>query len=556
MVMPINSQDSWSLGQWPSALQPQEVRMLAAIDIGTNSIHMVVVKINPDLPAFDIVDAEKSTVRLGERCPDTGNLTPEAMARAISALRRCQEIAQGLEVSRVIAVATSAVREAPNGSTFIEVVEHELGLKINLISGPEEARRIYLGVLSGIEFDHQPHVIVDIGGGSTEIILGDGREPRCLSSTKVGAVRLTEDFLTTDPISRHEFNCLQAYVRGKLEWPVEELRSHLSPNEQPKLIGTSGTIASLIKLHTCEALGACPTSLHGYHLTLADLQELTHRLRKLSYSERCKMVGMSERRAEIIVAGAVVLQETMTLLGLDSITACGRALREGVIVDWMLKHGLIEDRLRYQSSIRQRSALNLAQKYGVDLEAAQRIAQFAVSLFNQTQGILHPWAEAERELLWAAAILHNSGHFVSHSAHHKHSYYLIRNGGLLGYTDAEIEIVANLARYHRKGPPKKRHQNYQNLANKTQCEIVDQLSAILKLAVGLDRRQIGAVATFRCDYDAEQKKLALHVQPNRPDEDCALELWSLTYKKQCFEAEFGVQLEAQLDQSQFTDNRR
>ena len=139
-------------------------------------------------------------------------------------------------------MATSAVREAPNGGTFIQAVEQELGLKINLISGPEEARRIYLGVLSGVEFDHQPHVIIDIGGGSTEIILGDGREPRYLSSTKVGAVRLTEDFLTTDPISKHEFERLQAYEQGKLEWPVEGLRSHLSPNEQPKLIGTSGTI--------------------------------------------------------------------------------------------------------------------------------------------------------------------------------------------------------------------------------------------------------------------------------------------------------------------------
>ncbi len=547
MVTQIESQNSLAFGQWPSNSRPREVKTLAAIDIGTNSIHMVVVKINPELPAFNIVDAEKSTVRLGERCPQTGNLTPEATVRAIAALRRCQEIALGLEVDHVIAVATSAVREAPNGSTFIQAVESELGLKVNLISGPEEARRIYLGVLSGVEFNHQPHVMIDIGGGSTELILGDGREPRYLSSTKVGAVRLTEEFLTTDPVSKLEFERLQAYVKGKLEWPVEELRSHLSPDEQPQLIGTSGTIESLIHLHACEALGACPTSLHGYHLTLEELKKLTHQLRKLSYSERCKMSGMSERRAEIIVAGAVVLQEAMTLLGLKSITACERALREGVIVDWMLNQGLIEDRLRYQGSVRQRSALNLAHKYGVDLDAAQRIAEFALSLFDQTQGILHEWTGEERDLLWAAAILHNCGHFVSHSAHHKHSYYLIRHGGLLGYTDAEIEVVANLARYHRKGPPKKRHQNYQNLVNKTQREIVDQLSAMLKLAVGLDRRQMGAIATFRCDYDGEEKSLTLYAKPSQPDEDCALELWSLTYKKQCFETEFDVQLEAQLE---------
>jgi exopolyphosphatase / guanosine-5'-triphosphate,3'-diphosphate pyrophosphatase len=523
------------------------VRTLAAIDIGTNSIHMVVVKINPDLPAFNIIDAEKSTVRLGERCPDTGSLTPEAMARAISALRRCQEIARGLEVDQIIAVATSAVREAPNGNTFIQTVDHELGLKVSLISGPEEARRIYLGVLSGIEFDHQPHVIIDIGGGSTELILGDGREPRYLSSTKVGAVRLTEDFITTDPVSALEFERLRAYVRGKLEWTIEELRSQLQPHEQPRLIGTSGTIESLVRIHAYESLGACPASLHGYQLPLEDLKKLIDRLCKLSDSDRGKMPGMSERRAEIIVAGAVVLQEAMSLLGLDSIMTCERALREGMIVDWMLNQGFIEDRLRYQGSIRQRSALNLAHKYGVDIEAAQRIAQFALSLFDQTQGVLHAWTVEERDLLWAAAVLHNCGHFVSHSAHHKHSYYLIRNGGLLGYTDAEIEIIANLARYHRKGAPKKRHQNYQNLVHKTQRQIVDQLSAILKLATGLDRRQVGAVSAVRCDYDLQQKKITLYVQPNHPQEDCELELWSLTYKKLCFETEFGVELYAQLE---------
>jgi exopolyphosphatase / guanosine-5'-triphosphate,3'-diphosphate pyrophosphatase len=216
-------------------------------------------------------------------------------------------------------------------------------------------------------------------------------------------------------------------------------------------------------------------------------------------------------------------------------------------VDWMLNQGFIEDRLRYQGSIRQRSTLNLAHKYGVDIEAAQRIAQFALSLFDQTQGVLHAWTVEERDLLWAAAVLHNCGHFVSHSAHHKHSYYLIRNGGLLGYTDAEIEIIANLARYHRKGAPKKRHQNYQNLAHKTQRQIVDQLSAILKLATGLDRRQVGAVSAVRCDYNLQQKTMTLHVQPNHPQEDCELELWSLTYKKLCFETEFGVELYAQLE---------
>jgi exopolyphosphatase / guanosine-5'-triphosphate,3'-diphosphate pyrophosphatase len=523
----------------PTAVDPNS-RILAAIDIGTNSIHMVVVKINPALPAFDIVDAEKSTVRLGERCPQTGNLTTEAMARAI-ALRRCLDMAKAWNAEHVIAVATSATREAPNGKDFVCEVEAQLGLHIDLIAGQEEARRIYLGVLSGLEFNHQPHIIIDIGGGSTELILGDGHDPRFLSSTKVGAVRLTNEFVTTDPISNREFDRMHAYVRGMLEWPLEDLKASIKTDEAIQMVGTSGTIESLIRLDAYETLGTAPASLHGYVLTLTRLQTLTQRMRKLSLADRAKLPGMSERRAEIILAGGLVLQEVMEELGMTKVTSCARALREGIIVDWMLNHGLIEDRLRYQGSVRQRSALNLAQKYRVNLDNARQVAQFALSLFDQTLGLLHQWGSTERELLWAAAILHNSGHYISHSAHHKHSYYLIRNGGLLGYTDAEIEIIANLARYHRKGAPKKKHENYQLLA-KTERQTIDQLSAILKVAVALDRRQINAIQSIRSTFNPAARTLQLNLIPSNPDDDCNLELWSLEYKKACLETEFGIKL--------------
>ncbi|NJK42121.1 MAG: Ppx/GppA family phosphatase [Acaryochloridaceae cyanobacterium SU_2_1] len=529
------------------------MQTIAAIDLGTNSIHMVVVQINPEIPAFKIVDTEKSTVRLGEGSHKSKLLHPDAIVRAIAALRRCQEVARRWQVDQIEAVATSAVREATNGRSFIRGIESELGLKVNVISGPEEARRIYLGVLSSIELKDQATVIIDIGGGSTELILGDGQDPRSLSSTKVGAVRLAAEFLQTDPLSTRDYECLQAYIRGMLEWPVDELKSHLKPGEQPKLLGTSGTIESLLKLHAHEEIGAPPTSLQGYVLTLEALQAMIAKLRKSSYAERCQMPGMSERRAEIIVPGAMILCEAMTLLGIDSLTTCERALREGIVVDWMLKRGLIEDRLRYQSTVRERSVINLAHQYQVDLKAAERVAEFALTLFDQTKGPLHRWGLDERHLLWAAAMLHNCGHYISHSAHHKHSYYLIRHGGLLGYSDAEVEIIANLARYHRKGPPKKKHENYQALVNRTQRQIVDQLSAILKLAAALDRRQIGAIESLCSDYDAHSQTFHLHLHAREPEDDCALELWSLEMKKAVFEAEFGVILVTQLETSESLD---
>ncbi|MGI8500399.1 MAG: Ppx/GppA phosphatase family protein, partial [Hassallia sp.] len=188
----------------------EQHRIIAAIDLGTNSLHMVVVRIEPTLPAFSIIAREKETVRLGDRDIKTGELKPEIMSKAIAALGRFQEVAKSLNAETIIAVATSAVREAPNGKDFLQKVESSLSLSVNLISGQEEARRIYLGVLSGMEFNDLPHIIIDIGGGSTEIILGDSHQARVLTSTKVGAVRLTSELITTDPISNTEFQYLQA----------------------------------------------------------------------------------------------------------------------------------------------------------------------------------------------------------------------------------------------------------------------------------------------------------------------------------------------------------
>jgi exopolyphosphatase/guanosine-5'-triphosphate,3'-diphosphate pyrophosphatase len=517
-------------------------RILAAIDVGTNSIHMVVVRVQPSLPAFTIITREKTTVRLGDRDKLTGCLTVAAMQRAIDTLRRCLEISKSLNAEQIIAVATSAVREAPNGRDFLQRIENELGLWVNLVSGQEEARRIYLGVLSGMEFDLQPHVIVDIGGGSTELILGDGQEPRSLSSTKVGAVRLTAEYISTDPISNLEFQKLQAYIRGMLERSVEDLQAHLKPEEKPRLVGTSGTIETLAIIHAREKLGIVPTPLNGYSFNLQDLREIVQRLRRLNFQERMQIPGINDRRAEIILAGALILQEVMTLLGMESVTICERSLREGVIVDWMLAHGLIEDRLRYQSSVRQRSVIKIAQKYRVDLLHSERVAEFALDLFDQTKGVLHSWGDEERELLWAAAILHNCGHFVSHDDHHKHSYYLIRNGDLLGYTEIEVETIANLARYHRKSGPKKKHENYRNLTSKAHRRMVEQLSPLLRLAVALDRRQIGAIHQVTCKPRPDLQEFHLLLQATRPGDDCALELWSLDQKKGNFEAEFGLEL--------------
>lgn len=520
---------------------------LAAIDMGTNSIHMAIARIEPSLPAFSIIAREKDTVRLGDRDPKTKCLTPEAMQRAIATLRRCQDLAASFKVKQTITVATSAMREAPNGQDFLLEIAEQLGLEVNLISGQEEARRIYLGVLSCMDFQNQPHVIIDIGGGSTELILADSHQPRFLSSSKIGAVRLTQDFVHSDPINPQEFSYLQAYVRGMLERPIDELRAQLQPSERLRGIGTSGTIKTLATLNAIAKSGCEPNSLQGYSLALTDLEALVQQLASLSYEERTKIPGMDARRGEIIVSGAIVLWEAMKMLGVESVQVCERALREGVLVDWMLTHGLIEDRLRYQSEVRERNTLKIARKYHVNLEHSDRIANFALSLFDQTQGLLHHWGATERELLWTAALLHNCGVYISHTAHHKHSYYLIRNAELLGFSELELELIANIARYHRKSKPKKRHSNFYNLPSKDRRLLVSQLSAILRLAVAFDRRQIGAISRVKCEYASQERELILHLTPAYPNDRCELELWNLNYKKDVFEEEFGLKVTTKLE---------
>lgn len=529
-----------------------ESLVLAAIDVGTNSIHMVVVRIQPQIPAFTVMAREKETVRLGERCPQTGNLTPEAMARALDALQRCLTLSRIHQAEVTIAVATSAVREAPNGAEFLQRVAAETGLVVDLISGVEEARCIYLGVLSGMELDRKNHIVIDIGGGSTELILGDGGEPQYLSSTKVGAVRLTQEMITTDPISNAEYEWLRAYLQGMLEWPTHDLRQRLHRQTVP-MIGTSGTIEALFLLHAQMTGSPPPQPLQGQKLTRTQVQNLVQKLRYLNDQQRREQLHIPPKRSEIILAGAMILQETMNLLNCDQIIYCERALREGIIVNWMLNHGLIADHLRYQSSVRQRSVYKLADKYQVRLDHGKQVATLALEFFDQTQGIIHAGDSLERAYLWAAAILHNCGHFISHDAHHKHSYYLIRYGELLGYTENEIEMIANIARYHRKSPPKRKHEGYARL-DKSSRGIVERLSAFLRIAVALDRRQIGAIEHLECRV--EPPTLHLYLYPQEPGDDCALELWNLSYKKSWFESLFNLKVNPHLATPNVTKQKK
>ena len=514
-------------------------RRIAAIDIGTNSFHLLVAAVDPKLRTFRIIQAEKTTTRLGERDPETGELTEAAMQRGLETLRQFRDLAASYRVEQIVTAATSAVREAPNGRDFLQTILEELGMEVDLVSGPEEARLIYLGVLSGMPFGDRPHLLLDIGGGSTELILADGRDARALTSTRVGAVRLQRDFVRDDPMPPQRRSFLQAFIQGSLEPAVDKVRRRIKPGETPVLVATSGTAMAIGSLAASEEERP-PRKLHGYCVTRQSLNQVVDRLITMTPAQRRELAPINDRRAEIIVPGALILQTTMKMLGVGEFVLSERALREGLIVDWMLRQGLLEDRFSFQSSIRQRTVLHQVQRFAVNQSRAERVASHALSLYDATRGVMHDDSGEGRELLWAAAMLHTCGQHINISAYHKHTWYLIRHGELLGYSEAEHLMVAAIARYHRRSLPKKRHESWQLVATRDNRRCVHQMALLLRLAAALDRRPEPVISALR--IHAVKGSLDLEIVPERVNQNVSLEQWSLEGCAEVVKEAVGVNL--------------
>ena len=514
-------------------------RRIAAIDIGTNSFHLLVAAVDPKLRTFRIIQAEKATTRLGERDPETGELTAAAMQRGLETLRQFRDLAASHRVEQIVTAATSAVREAPNGRDFLQTIHDDLGMEVDLVSGPEEARLIYLGVLSGMPFGDRPHLLLDIGGGSTELILADGRDARALTSTRVGAVRLQRDFVRDDPMPPQRRSFLQAFIQGSLEPAVDKVRRRIKPGETPVLVATSGTAMAIGSLAASEEERP-PRKLHGYCVTRQSLNQVVDRLITMTPAQRRDLAPINDRRAEIIVPGALILQTTMKMLGVEEFVLSERALREGLIVDWMLRQGLLEDRFSFQSSIRQRTVLHQVQRFAVNQSRAERVASHALSLYDATRGVMHDDSGEGRELLWAAAMLHTCGQHINISAYHKHTWYLIRHGELLGYSEAEHLMVAAIARYHRRSLPKKRHESWQLVATRDNRRCVHQMALLLRLAAALDRRPEPVISALR--IHAVKGSLDLEIVPERVNQNVSLEQWSLEGCAEVVKEAVGVNL--------------
>ncbi len=523
----------------PSFQNGRPLRKVAAIDIGTNSTHLLVASVDPELRTFSIELAEKSTTRLGERDPETGDLSKEAIHRGLEALRRFQELALSHQVEQIVTAATSAVREAPNGREFLQAIQDQLGLEVDLVSGSEEARLIYLGVLSGMPFGDRPHLVLDIGGGSTELILADGRDARALTSTRVGAVRLQRDFVKDDPMPPQRRTFLKAFIQGSLEPAINKVQRRIKPEEHPVMVATSGTALAIGSLVASDD-DHPPLKLHGYRITRQRLDRVVDRLVVLAPDQRKALAPINDRRAEIIVPGALILQTSMQMLGAKELVLSERALREGLIVDWMLRHGLLEDRFSFQSSIRQRTVIHQVQRFAVNQQRAERVASHALTLFDNTKKHLHRNDGSGRELLWAASMLHACGQHINLNAYHKHSWYLIRHGELLGYSEAEHLMVAAIARYHRRSLPKKRHESWQALQTRDNRRTVSEMALLLRLAVALDRRPEPVVKSLL--VHVKRDDLVIKLIRESQNQNLSLEQWSLESCAQILQEVSGMNL--------------
>jgi exopolyphosphatase / guanosine-5'-triphosphate,3'-diphosphate pyrophosphatase len=487
---------------------------IAAIDIGTNSIHMIVVKVRPDL-SFEVIDREKDMVRLGAGGLDGRKLTQSAMSAALQTLAKFRRLADSNKVEEIVASATSATREAENGGDFIAEVGRQTGIRIRIISGTEEARLIHLAAGYGVDVGGSTAVVIDIGGGSVEVTLGSATHLTLGKSFKTGVIRLTERFVKTDPLSAHDERRLVKHLNKEMGPYLEQI----AQAGFDRVIGTSGTILSLGSLAIADEKGTPPEDVRNQRVSSKALHRLRKRLVEADIEERLHMAGLDPRRADLNVAGSVLLDTILRGLGAENLTLCDLALREGLVLDYIHRNSARIRKVERYPDVRRRSIIELGERCGYWSEHAQQVARLALSIFDQTRSV-HGLGDREREWLEYGALLHDIGVHISYDRHHRHSYYLIKNGDLRGFDPQEIEVIALVARYHRQATPKKSHEGYGDL-NGTLRTTVRVLSAIVRLAEGLDRSHAQALAGIDLFPRGDDYLARL-----RASGDAELELWA------------------------------
>jgi len=513
-------------------------RPLAAIDIGTNSFHMVVARVgeigngvDTGGPSFEVIEREKEMVRLGSSSGDMKRLEPEAIERGVEALKRLARIA-AIHGADVHAVATSAVREAENSQEFIDRARNEAGIEVEVIAGVEEARLIHLGVLQAVPVFDRRLVLIDIGGGSTEILVGEKGETLAAGSLKLGAIRLSRRFFRSDREHPSAVESCRRHVRSVLAPMVRDVEA-LGFDVAIASSGTAETVAALVHARR----GGSPLrTYNNFEMTATEISEVVSMLMTCdSVEDRRRLSGMDPSRADIILGGALVLEQTVVELGISTVIISDYALREGVLLDALSRRRGAT--LHHLQDLRRRSVMHLVEAMDDDPAHSKRAAALTLELFDGLAS-LHGLGDDSRELLEASALLANVGLSVSHSEHHKHSYYVIRHSDrLAGFTDHEIEVIALVARYHRKSAPKLKHAEFARLRDADQHR-VRSMAGLLRLGIAFDRSHAGPVAGLKVVDEGGDEAVQIRLSA-RANVDLSLELQASEERKGLLEEVLG-----------------
>ncbi len=519
------------MSQMPAATSPSTIGLM---DIGTNCMRLAVVRIEAD-GSYGVLTQQKELIRLGEGEFKSQWIQPEAMERTALVLAQFADMARSFGAGQLIAVATSAAREARNRRGLLAKLREASEVEVHVISGREEARLIYLGVASDVRLDDEQRALfIDIGGGSTEVIVGDQRRHFYLDTIRLGAIRVTNQFFEpedTGPVSKGQYRRLQKHVAAAAVRTVQRLN-----NQQfDRIIGSSGTITTLCDLAARMHLGR-PVEKNDA-IDRKQVREVIARLLAMPLEERAAMPGMSARRADIIVAGAAILDTLYENWPDLPLFASDRTLRDGLLIDHLKRTAEQAD--LHHLSHRMQSVLRLGRQCRFDEDHAHHVSRLAVQLFDAArQAGLHDLGDSPRELLHYAAMLHDIGTFVSYSLHRQHSYYVIRHADLLGFDDVEIQIIATTALYHKKTYPRKDDEAFAALDRDSRAT-VKVLCTLLRLAESLDRshQRVVQEVSLNCQKEGD---VVLELFASG---DCHLELWAAAVHAKAFARTFGRRLE-------------
>jgi exopolyphosphatase/guanosine-5'-triphosphate,3'-diphosphate pyrophosphatase len=502
---------------------------IAALDLGSNSFHLLIVSTRPD-GSFVPILREKEFLRLGDVVALNGIITDEALEAAIAVVRRYRAIAELNEADEILAYGTAALREAANGAAAVERLEAEAGLRVKVISGVKEAQLIFEAVRASVLIDPGPALCADLGGGSLELSVGDRSGLRYATSLHLGVGRLTAELVHSDPPSHKD----RSRLRGRVEEGVAKVLAEVAEEGPQQLIGSSGTLCAIVRASVTLRDGAVPPVLNQLSATDKEIAGFADLVFSLSEADRARLGGVDARRAELLPAGVTVAQVLMEETGFLELTASEWALREGMVLSAIGKHDRA-DLTGDPRAIRRSSVLSLCRRSNWREAHSEVVARLAVELFDVTV-TLHRLAWDDRELLELAGLLHDIGEHVSRDDHGRHSAYLIENGGLRGFSPNEILLLSCLGRYHTRGRPRESFPAWDSLssADRRRCLM---LLSLLRLADGFDVSHASLVYDVSAEVGSDSVKLLARCRG-----DAELEQWMFQRKKGLFEEIFGRRL--------------